>query len=390
MNKGLVLKNCRIIGENEISDPIDIRIQDGRIAGIGKFESSNPHDLCGKYVCAGFIDIHTHGGYSSDFMDATEEAFDNITRFQIEHGTTTVLATSLTASKQDILNFLACTRRYMNLPPKYARIAGAHLEGPFLSLKGCGAQNPRYLMDPEKDDFGFIIDHKDIVRIVTIAPELDKRGIMTRALTQNGICVSGGHDDGAYPEFMPAVKAGLTHLTHIYCAMSGFGTKTGVRMMGLREFGLWDDRITCEIIADDVHITPEMTKFILKCKGADRVALVSDALRCAGMPPDGKLYTLGSENDENALKVKVAGGIAVLEDGSKFAGSITSVHEMVKKLIASGVSPIDAVKMGTSAPASVIGEKDAGAIKAGFRADLCVLNEQFDIESVYRSGEKII
>lgn len=389
MNKKTLLKNCRIIGSDSISEPMDIGIDNGVISDIGHFKEIDGYDVKGNYVSAGFIDIHTHGGNGSDFMDASDEAFDNVLKYHLKNGTTDVLATSLTSSRERIDRFLAETRQYMNAPQKYARVLGVHLEGPFLSLKGCGAQNPEYLLNPEKDDYSFILDSKDIVRSVTIAPELDTDGTMTRVLAENGIMVAGGHDDGAYPEFIPSVKAGLRHLTHVYCAMSGFGTKTGVRQIGLREYGLWKDELTCEMIADNVHITPEMAKFILKCKGADKVACVSDSLRCAGMPEDGQLYTLGDDSDDTSLKVKVANGIAVLADGSKFAGSITSVREMVKNLIAAGVPITEAFKTGTSAPAKIINEKKLGYVKPDYAANLCVLDKNFDVISVFVSGEEM-
>ena len=276
MDNGTVIRNGRIIGADAISEPTDIRMKNGMISDIGHFHDGVGYDANGNYVSAGFIDIHTHGGNCSDFMDATDEAFDKVLKYHLRNGTTDVLATSLTASREQIEHFLDETRRYMCQPQRYARILGAHLEGPFLSVKGCGAQNPEYLLDPKRDDYSFILKNRDIVKTVTIAPELDTDGSMTRALTENGILVAGGHDDGAYPEFIPAIKAGLRHLTHIYCAMSGFGTKVGVRQIGLREYGLWKDDLTCEMIADNVHITAEMARFILKCKGADKVACVSD------------------------------------------------------------------------------------------------------------------
>lgn len=389
MDDYLVLKNCKIIGSDSISEPTDILIKNDIIFDIGSFPAMKGYDIKGNYISAGFVDIHTHGGNGSDFMDATGEAFDNVLKYHLKHGTTSVVATSLTSSRENIDKFLEQTRRYLALPQKYACLLGVHLEGPFLSLKGCGAQNPAYLLNPKKDDYQFILDNKDIVKTVTIAPELDVDGVMTRTLSENGILVSGGHDDGVYPEFMPAIHAGLRHLTHIYCAMSGFGTKAGTREIGLREYGLLDNSLSCEIIADNIHITAKMAELIIKCKGADKVALVSDTLRCAGMPADNRLYSLGNENDSNSLRVRVSNGIAMLEDGSKFAGSITSVHEMVKNLISAGIPVIDAFKMGTSTPAKIIGEKNIGIVKKGFIANLCELNENFNIISVYMRGKRI-
>ena len=396
MNNCIVLKNCRIIGDRIIREDSSILIQNGIIADIGDisdFETvryANVYDMKGNYISAGFVDIHTHGGGGADFMDATDDAFDTALGYQLENGVTGVVATSLTAAYEDICCFMDKAREYMEVPhTKKSKLLGVHLEGPFISVKGCGAQNPKYLMNPNKDSYSFIINNRDIIKIVTIAPELDTDGSMTRELTENGILVSGGHDDGAYPEFVPAFKSGLKHLTHIYCAMSGFGTKAGVREIGLREYGLMTDNITCEIIADNIHITPEMARFILKYKGADNVAVVSDSLRCAGMPADGRLYNMGSKFDSASLKVKVADGIAMVADGSKFAGSITSVYKMVKNLIDAGIPVVDAFKTGTSVPARIIGEKKIGSVKKGFAADLCELDENFNIVSVFLDGKKV-
>lgn len=393
MNRRTVLKNCRVIGREEITENIDILTEDGEIADLGKFdvpENAEVYDVKGNYISSGFVDIHTHGGAGADFMDATDSAFDTIMKYHLENGVTDVVATSLTASMDDIEKFLECARTYMKKPQKYARMAGVHLEGPFLSLKGCGAQNPEYLMNPGHSNYGFIIENCDIIKTVTISPELDADGKMTHELSKNGILVSGGHDDGVYPEFMPAIRSGMRHLTHIYRAMSGIGTRKDIRDIGLREYGLLDDTLTCEMIADNVHITPQLAQFILKCKGAERTAVVSDSLRCAGMPADGRLYTMGPKDDKNSLTVRVADGIAVLAGGSRFAGSITSVHKMVKNLIAAGIKVTDAFKTGTSTPARIIGEKKTGSVEKGFYANLCELNSNFDIVSVYSKGERVI
>ena len=397
MSDCVILKNCRIIGDTSIREDSSILIKNGIIAEIGdvgafeSVENAKVYDMQGNYISAGFVDIHTHGGGGADYMDATDDAFSAALEYQLENGVTGVVATSLTAAYEDICCFLDKAREYMGVPhTKKSKLLGVHLEGPFISVKGCGAQNPKYLMNPNKDSYSFIINNRDIVKIVTIAPELDTDGSMTRELTENGIVVSGGHDDGAYPEFVPAFKSGLKHLTHIYCAMSGFGTKVGVREIGLREYGLMTDNVTCEIIADNIHITPEMARFILKCKGADNVAVVSDSLRCAGMPSDGRLYNMGPNYDSASLKVKVADGIAMLADGSKFAGSITSVHQMVKNLINAGIPVVDAFKTGTSVPARIIGETKIGSVKKGFAGDLCELDENFDIVSVFLDGKKVI
>lgn len=382
-----VLKNCNIIGENEVIYNTDIKISDGFIADIGKF-SEDGIDCTDKYVSPGFIDIHTHGGYGSDFMDATEEAFDDILRFQADNGTTTVMPTSVTAPVNLIKNFMDVARRYKQKKQPYAKVYGVHLEGPYLSLKNKGAQKEEYILNPKKDDYSFITEYKDIVKTVTISPELDTDGKMTKELTQNGIIVCGGHDDGIYPNFMPAIENGLSHLTHMFCAMSDLRFEDGVRNVGLREYGLIDENLTAEIIADNCHIPRELARLIFKCKGRDKMIVVSDALRCAGMPIDGRLYRLGMKDDRTAQLFKVSDGVAVLADGSRFAGSITPLHKMIKNLIDAGISLVDAFRCATANPARIIGASSIGKIEKGYRADILVLSSSLEIEKIFIDGRE--
>lgn len=382
-----ILKNGNIIGDAAVLWKTDIKISDGKIVDIGNF-AEDGIDCTGKYISAGFVDIHTHGGYGSDFMDATESAFDDILKFQLDNGTTTVLPTSVTAPVSSIKSFMEMARCYMQKNQPYAKVYGVHLEGPFLSLKNKGAQKEEYILNPQKDDYSFITDYKDVVKTVTISPELDKDGTMTKKLTENGIIVCGGHDNGIYPEFMPAIKNGLTHLTHLYCAMSELRFENGVRNVGLREYGLLDDSLSAEIIADNRHIPKELAQLIFKCKGREKLVVVSDALRCAGMPIDGKLYRLGMKEDETAQLFKVADGVAVLADGTRFAGSITPLHKMVKNLIDAGIGIVDAFRCATCNPASIIHAEGIGKIEKGYWADILVLNDKLDIEKIFVEGRQ--
>ena len=386
----MLIKNGNIVKLNSV-EKSDLRVVDGKISEIGEnlsfVSGEEVFDANGAYITAGFIDIHTHGGYGADFMDCTQESFDSALSFHLDNGTTTVVPTSCTAPKEEIINFLRFTKAYMQGNDKRgASVVGVHLEGPYLSVKNRGAQKLEELADPSKDDYSYILDYSNIIKTVTISPELNGAAQMTKALTEKGILVSGGHDDGIYPEFMPAINNGLKHLTHIYCAMSELRFKDGVRNVGLREYALIDDNLTAEMIADNKHIIPELAKMIIRAKGADKVCVVSDSLRCAGMPNDGKLYKLGS--GETAQLVRVNDGVATLADGSRFAGSITCVRQMVKNLIDAGISLCDAVKMGTITPARIIGEDtNIGSLEVGKDADICILNEDFEIEKVFLKGK---
>lgn len=388
----MLIQNGKIVRPDSV-ELSDVRIDNGIISEIAPHltpcENEKVIDATGYYITPGFVDIHTHGGYGYDFMDCTDVAFDKALSFHRDNGTTTVVPTSCTAPKEQIIAFLDFARRYIKTSDKKtANVYGVHLEGPYLSVKNRGAQKLEELADPLKDDYSYMLEYADVIKTVTISPELEGAGKMTKALSEKGIMVSGGHDDGIYPEFMPAIENGMRHATHLYCAMSELRFKDGVRNVGLREYVLTDDNITAELIADNKHITPELARMIIRAKGADKVCVVSDTLRCAGMPNDGKLYQLGS--GEGAQMVRVNDGVATLADGSRFAGSITCVRQMVKNLIDAGIPLCDAVRMGTYNPAKIMGiDGVVGSLEENKQADICILNNDFELLKVFFDGKEV-
>ncbi len=386
----MLLSGGKVVFSNKIEE-IDVLVENGIIVDFGKFPDYTGEiiNISGKYVTAGFVDIHTHGGYGADFMDCTEDAFNKALKFHSDNGTTTVVPTSCTAPKEQLIGYLDFAKKYMqNNSKDCAYVVGVHLEGPFLSVKNRGAQRLEDLKVPSDDDYSYMLDYADIIKTVTISPELAGSAEMTKALTERGIMVSGGHDDGIYSEFMPSIYNGMRHLTHLYCAMSDLRFKDGVRNVGLREYALINDDLTVEMIADNKHIPPELAKMIIRAKGVDKVCVVSDCLRCAGMPNDGKLYLLGS--GDSAQHVKVSDGVATLADGSKFAGSITCVRQMVKNLIQMGFPICDAVRMGTYNPAKIINEDSRiGSLDVGKQADICILDDDFEVDKVILKGKII-
>lgn len=390
----MLIKNGNVVKLHTV-EKCDIRISAGKIIAIAPTLSPENgeeiYDAEGRYVTAGFVDIHTHGGHGADFMDNTKEAFEKALAFHADNGTTSVVATSCTAPKMQIIAFLKFAKEYISTQENanVANVVGVHLEGPSLSVKNRGAKKLEELAVPDQDDYSYMLDYADIIKTVTISPELSGAADMSKALSEKGILVSGGHDDGIYPEFMPAIEKGMRHATHLYCAMSELRFKDGVRNVGLREYVLTDDRVSAELIADNKHIPPELARMVIRAKGADNVCVVSDCLRCAGMPNDGKLYTLGS--GETAQLIRVNDGVATLADGSRFAGSITCVRQMVKNLIGAGIPVCDAVRMGTHTPARIIGmEKEIGSVAVGNRADLCILDKDFETEKVFLRRVEII
>ncbi len=377
----MLIKNGNVVLPDKIIESCNLHIDGDIISCIGEgYSTGEIIDAAGLYVCPGFVDIHTHGGFGGDFMDATDDAFNKALGFHCQNGTTTVLATSLTAPVESINDMISKVRSYKRNTCN-SKIAGIHLEGPYLSYKNKGAQHESYLRIPCRDSYDFILENADIVKTVTIAPELEGADKMTKDLIKAGIKVCGGHDDGEKDTLMPAIRAGLSHLTHLWCAMSTVAMRDGVRSVGLVELGLINDSLTVEIIADNHHITPEMAMLIFKCKGADRMCLVSDSLRAGGMEPDGKLYSLGLITDETAHKFIVSDGVARLPDGSRYAGSIQPLRQMAANMyVDCGFKLCDVIKMVSLTPARIIGEdKNIGSVECGKKADLCILDKDFNL-----------
>ena len=389
----VILKNGNVFLDGKIKK-CDVRFSQS-IIGIGEFADEEYIDAEGKFVFPGFIDIHTHGGGGGDFMDAEEESFEGALRFHAENGTTSVLATSVTAPVADIEKMLAVTRKFMNKKTdRGARVIGAHVEGPYISLKNKGAQHERHLRVPALDPYGFILDSCDVIKTVTVSPELDGAAEMIEKMTAKGIVVSGGHDDGYFEKVKEALDAGMTHCTHIWCAMSGAKMRNGKRTAGLLETALLSDKLTVEVIADNCHISPLMLELIYKLKGSGKMCLVSDCLRGGGMKEDERLYKLGSKNDPDAVDFIVSGGVARLPDNSRLAGSVMPLAQMLKNVVRDAKIPLEeAVKTVTDTPAEIIHEKNIGKIKPGNKADFCIMSKDLvplmtiiDGKTVYEKG----
>lgn len=389
----MIIKNGDIVTPYEIIRNTDLKTKNGKIADIGNFDSScdEVFDASGCYVCPGFVDIHTHGGGGGDFMDADENAFDKALAFHAANGTTSLLATSVTAPVGQIEDMLNLVKNYMNHSEPSCRIWGAHIEGPYISLKNKGAQHENYLRIPARDNYSFITKNSDIIKTVTIAPELDGAIQMTKDLRKHGIVVCGGHDDGERDNILPVINAGLSHCTHLWCAMSTVAMRNHVRNVGLCELGLVDDRLTVELIADNHHITPDMVRLVYKCKGAEKMCIVSDCLRAGGMPCDGTLYSLGSSKDANAQRFIVSDGVARLPDNTRYAGSIQPLSQMVKNLVNNCNIPlVDAIRMASLTPARIIGiNKFVGSIKPEKYADLCILDRNLNVVATITNEKKL-
>lgn len=384
----MIIKNGTVITPYE-KRKCDVRVANGIITEIGNIEANGEEiiDATDLYVCPGLVDIHTHGGGGGDFMDATEESFDKALGFHSKNGTTSLLATSLTAPVDQVEDMICMVREYIKKTDTKCRIMGVHLEGPYISYKNKGAQPESYLRVPSKDSYDFILDNKDVIRTVTLAPELDGAPKMIRELVENGIVVCGGHDDAEKKFIMPAIDAGLSHCTHLWCAMSTVAMRDGVRDIGLFEVGMLDDRLSVELIADNHHITPDMARLVYKCKGADKMCVVSDCLRAGGMPMDGTLYYLGKTSHQFI----VSDGVARLPDNTRYAGSIQPISRMVKNLVNGSEIPlVDAIRTASLTPAKVAKLDDkVGSISIGKYADFCFMDKDLNVVKTIVNGKEV-
>ena len=371
-----------------------IKLTNGVISEIGEPDGSDEViDAGGNYISPGLIDIHVHGGGGADFMDCTHKAFRTACDFHLSRGVTTLLPTSVTAPVGLTERFFDTARSEMKTN---RMIAGVHAEGPYLSVKNRGAQPERYLRVPAADSYDFLLKNADIIKTVTLSPELPVAPGMIRKLREAGIVVAGGHDDGRKSLITPALEAGLTHLTHLWCAMSLAKVYDGVREPGLLEIGLSDDSLTCEIIADGRHMPPELVKIVWRCKG-ERMAIVSDCLRAGGMPRDGRLWTLGAEPEmygEDApepTRFIVSDRVARLPDGTRLAGSILSIGEMLKGLVDCGIPVSEAFRAASLTPAKIIGiDRTHGSLEVGKVADIAIFDRGFSPVRVIKDGKTVI
>ena len=383
--------HCEFIGNLVLPDRIvyggKIICESGIIVDI--VENIWPEHSQLPYILPGLVDIHNHGALGYDYMDSTEEAFYTISKHLIRHGVTSTLCTTVSTPKEETIAFLKAFRDYIaanKFNTDRCRLVGVHLEGPFLAVANRGAHSLEALQVPE-DGYDWILEYRDVVKEITLAPELPNMPEMIRKLHDSGIVVSGGHDQAEIEDIIKAIECGMTHCTHIYCAMSPLHKTNAHRKCGLCEYAMTHQNITAEMIADNHHIPPLLAKMIYSCKGPHRLCIVSDAIAPAGLPESSVLYTLGT--GENATKVFVEDGVALVEDKSCYSGSIQSLDCMISNLIKDCNIPlVDAVRMASLTPAQVIGiDNECGSLGIGKRADLCFMDSNYSILKTVVSGE---
>jgi N-acetylglucosamine-6-phosphate deacetylase len=388
----LKIINGRIITPDRIIPNGSLLVSGGLITALGKPDidgaAEKTIDATGKYVAPGFIDIHIHGGGGADFMDGTVNAFLKIAETHARYGTTAMVPTTLTAEKEELLHTLDIYRQALKKNTMGARFMGMHIEGPYFDMEQRGAQDPRYIRNPDEKEYREVVEHGgDLIARWSAAPELPGALAFGRYIRSKNILPAIAHTNAVYEDVLKALEAGYTLATHFYSGMSGVMRRNAFRYAGVIESVYLLDDIDVEVIADGVHLPAPLLKLICKIKGIDRIALITDAMRAAGMPPGESM--LGSL--QNGIPVIVEDGVAKLPDRSSFAGSVATADRLVRTMIRlAGVSLAEAVRMMTLVPARIM-KLDArkGSIATGRDADLVIFDDEINITHTIVEGKII-
>ena len=361
-------------------------VAEGKIFKLGSMDDYKQDDnfeeinLSADYtIVPGMIDIHIHGANGSDVMDATEDAITNMATLLPREGTTSFLPTTITQDIENIDKAIMNVSKYMKNQNTVlgAEVLGIHLEGPFISTKRAGAQPIKYILQPDIDLFmRWQSICEGAIKVVTMAPE-EKGGLMfIEQLTKMGLITSIGHSDATFDLLEDAIQSGASHVTHLYNGMRGMHH----REPGVVGTALAKDELCVELIVDGLHVHPSVVKGTFKAKQAEKIIMITDAMRAKGLS-DGA-YDLGGQI------VHVENGHPLLADGT-LAGSVLTMNQAIKNIISfAGCTLADVVRMTSENPAKQLSVFDRkGSIKVGKDADLVVLNQGLDVLMTFCKGK---
>src|SRR6266704_844546 len=372
-----IFHNGTIVTDSGIIPNGMLVVRAGRIEQVGRYTpglippAAERIDAGGLYIAPGFVDIHIHGGAGSDFMDATPADIETVFRYHSAHGTTSLCPTTATAPLGEILAALEALSHYRSGDPCWddrcwGRALGAHIEGPYLAASKRGCHLPEHLRNPDDGEWKQILERGPIASL-TLAPELPGARELVEALHRQGANANAGHSEALYHEIAEAIAWGVNHVTHLYCAMTDAmnnrwrGTPNP-RAAGIVEAVYLDDRLSSELITDGKHLSREMLLLAWRNKGYEKLAIITDAMRGAGMP-DGE-YAFGPRHGMAAV---VRGREARIPDGTALASSVFPMNEMVKVFSDLVGCPLwQAVRMTSLTPAEIVrAAGDIGSLAPG-------------------------
>jgi N-acetylglucosamine-6-phosphate deacetylase len=375
------LSGARVVTGGRVLDPGYVVVSADRIVDVGAGRppgDGETIDLAGRWLLPGYIDLHVHGGAGGSLTGPDRDEHLAATRFHGRHGTTSLLATTVSSSPDHLVKSIGALRDTMRGPVEGARILGLNMEGPYLSVECRGAHDPTKVRDPDLDEFAHLVEIADgALRVVTVAPERPRAAELITAVRAAGAVVSIGHTATPYDVALSAVDRGAVLVTHMFNGMHPLHH----RIPGMVGAGLVSPDLTCEVIADGMHVDPAVVRMLVAAKGVDRVALITDCMHAAGLPEGD--YDMG----EGAI-ITVADGLAKVKGTETIAGSTLTMQQAVKNAVRfAGVTVVEASRMASANQARLLGRPGVtGRIVTGSLADLVVLDDDLDVVATMVGG----
>ena len=379
----MIFRNARLIFPDGIREGLEIVTQHGKIVEIRqqtKAPANDVVDVDGNYLAPGFVDLHVHGAIGRDTMEASAEAFRAICDYHASGGTTSLLLTTATAPIDAIVDVLKAVRDCRSTIPQ---IAGVHIEGPFISKTKHGAQRAEFVQNPTPEVVGRLLDYTDVIKRITIAPELPGALEAIGNFHARKVSVSGGHSNAWDDEARSGFARGMRSVTHTFNCMSSARRRGIDRVAGLLEFALSEPEILCELIADGHHVSATLMKMLYRAKGAAGICLVTDATAGAGLADGSQFSLFGNE-------CVLEAGVCLLADHSALAGSAARMTDLVRTLVDDVGLPLsEAITMATDNPARAIGLETKARVAVGAEADLVVLSSELEVLRTFAGGKEI-
>ncbi|WP_106765980.1 N-acetylglucosamine-6-phosphate deacetylase [Paenibacillus faecalis] len=383
--RNVIISNVQAVLKDRIMQRAIIWIREGRIVKIEEQKSTDSSvsmvdgdyeiwDGQGHLLIPGMIDVHIHGANGFNMMDGTEKSIQEVSNVCASTGCTSFLATSVTSTMEDLLAMIRSVKRVIGHETG-AKIAGIHLEGPYLNPKRKGMQNEKFLRHPDIDEMNRIFNEAEgLIKMVTIAPELPGGMELISFLKEKGVVIALAHSDATYEEAKAAFAAGASHVTHCF---------NGMRPIHHRDPGLIvaafeENHVSLQAIVDQVHLHPAIIRLMHRIKGAEGMVLITDALQAMGLG-DGTYHFGGHQ-------VQVSGGVARLNDGT-LASSTVKMNEALYYTVKNGIPLLDAVHMASATPAAILGLGQLGMIEQGRSADLVLLDDKYEVQWTMIGGQ---